>query len=193
VDVGSGTGEIVGWLLDDGFTTYGCEVNPSRAAEARIQHPSATIACADVREWTPPRIPSLVTCIEVIEHLERSQQSKLLIHIRQWLRHDSILILSTPQRTSLVSVLERVYCHWKKLEYHWWDSTHVSVLPRTAMRRELVAAGFRIVDQVGIGLVPDVVRSRLGPFRVLVKDRGHRGIVGILAFDVIYVCEASTL
>jgi Methyltransferase domain len=194
VDVGCGTGEIVSWLVADGFSTYGCEVNAARAAEARTRNPSAAIFCTDVRQWTPPRVPSLVTCMEVIEHIDRSQQAMLLRRIRQWFCCDSsVLILSTPQQRSLVSITERLYCRWKKLTYDWWDPTHLSVLPRRVMRRELVRAGFTIVDELGVGLVPDLISSHLGPLRRLVRDCGHRGVLGAIAFDIVYICRPAAL
>jgi hypothetical protein len=189
IDVGSGEGEIVGWLVDNGFTTYGCEVNHARATVAASRNPSATISCADVLKWDPPCAPSLVTCMELIEHLDRSEHPALLQKLRHWLPDDrSVLILSTPQQTSLVSVADRLYCRWRKLPYYWWDPTHRSILPQRLMKQELLAAGFRIVDQVGVGLVPDFISANLGPFRRVVQDHGHRGLLGAMAFDIIYVC-----
>jgi hypothetical protein len=189
VDIGSGFGEIVGWLVDAGFSTYGCEVDPWKAAQAQSDHPTAIIDCADLRNWKPPSSPLVLTCIEVIEHLPRGAQRELLHLVRQWISDDGTLILSTPQRTSLVSLVDRIYCRIKGQTYHWWDPTHVSILSRRVLQRDLTNAGFSVINRAGVGLVPDLVSSHLGPLGRLVKDNEHRGILGALAFDIIYVCK----
>lgn len=192
IDLGSGGGEIVEWLIRSGFEAHGCEVDPQRAAEAQRRNPAATIACADACGWIPPARPSLVTCIELIEHLPRAEHHRFLDTIRQWLTpHGGTLVLSTPQRTSLVSIVDRLYCRWKGQPYCWWDPTHISVLKRRVLERDLVSAGFAIVDRVGVGLVPDVVTSHLGPLRRFVRDTGHRGVLGAVCFDLVYTCTVS--
>jgi SAM-dependent methyltransferase len=189
VDLGCGGGEVLGWLVEEGLTTFGCELDASRTAEAGVRHPSAKVFCADVREWVPPSQPSLVTCFELIEHLPRSAQLDLLRRIRQWLPNgDARLILSTPQRTSVVSVVDRIYSKWRGLPYHWWDPTHISILRRGQLGDDLADAGFRVVDRVGIALIPDVLTAHLGLLKFAVRDRPHRGLLGAIAFDLVYVC-----
>lgn len=188
-DLGTGPGRIVRMLTEEGFTVYGCELDPQRAVAAQ-QVQGAKIEVSNVLEWIPPGRADVVTCIELIEHLCLEDQQLLLERIRTWLAPGGVLILSTPQRHSVVSLIERTYSTLVRQQYMWWDHTHVSVLTRHHLEELMHASGFEIVKRVGYHIVPDLFASKL-PVLKRLQHLPHGRLLRDLAFDQIYVATVT--
>src|SRR5438105_4483906 len=75
LDLGSGPGRIMGMLRNVGLEPHGCEIDDARAEAARQL--GLDVATTDALLWQPPVPARLVTCIELIEHLERPGQRLL--------------------------------------------------------------------------------------------------------------------
>jgi 2-polyprenyl-3-methyl-5-hydroxy-6-metoxy-1,4-benzoquinol methylase len=190
-DLGTGVGRIVSMLSEEGFSVYGCEVDPERSGKAnRIDR--ARVDVANALSWDPPGQADVVTCIELFEHLYPQDQVRLLNRIRGWLAPDGKLILSTPQRHSLISLVERAYCFAMRHTYCWWDPEHVSILRRSELEKLLQDNGFKIIHRIGFHLVPDLIAARI-PRLKRFQRRAHHGMWRNLAFDQIYVATRVKL
>jgi 2-polyprenyl-3-methyl-5-hydroxy-6-metoxy-1,4-benzoquinol methylase len=166
-------------LADAGWTVYGCELDPAKAALASC---FGKIDAGDVRSWAPPEPVDLIFCVELLEHLPSEDQQPLLRDMRRWLHPGGHLVLSTPQRHSPVALVERAYARLRhRGPYDWWDPTHVSVLRRSRLEALFSGAGFVVRRRLGIHLVPELV-----PVPALHRT-AHEGVLGALGFDLIYV------
>jgi 2-polyprenyl-3-methyl-5-hydroxy-6-metoxy-1,4-benzoquinol methylase len=166
-------------LSELGLTVYGCELDEGKAELAGL---FAKIDVCDVRQWSPPESLDLIVCSELLEHLPLADQISLLCRMRGWLRPGGYLVLSTPQRNSVVALVERGYARLRRGEsYNWWDPTHVSVLRRKQLERLFTESGFIVRRRVGLHLVPELFRYSALHWTV------HEGPLSVLGFDLIYV------
>jgi 2-polyprenyl-3-methyl-5-hydroxy-6-metoxy-1,4-benzoquinol methylase len=188
-DVGSGTGRIMRVLVEEGFTVRGCEIDPDRA-ETACQVQGSSVDVMSVLEWEPPGRANVVTCIELIEHLCPNDQSRLLERMRAWLAPDGVLVLSTPQRYSVVSLIELAYSVVVRQPYTWWDPTHIAILSRTRLTRLLSTSGFKVIECVGYHMMPDLFAARV-PALARFQRRAYHGAIKKLAFDLIYLARVS--
>lgn len=188
-DLGSGLGRVVRVLVEEGFRVYGCELDATRAQSARLSG-TASVDVGNVLEWKPPGQADVVTCIELIEHLQPADQRRLLELIRSWLKPDGALVLSTPQRYSVVSIIELAYATLRRQRYSWWDDTHVSVLRHEQLIRLLRECDFEVHETVGYHLVPDLFAARI-PALKRFQRRAHYGKLKNIAFDLIYLVRMA--
>lgn len=179
-DVGSGVGRVVELLRSRGYAVVGCELDPAKAATAGVDQ-------ADVRDWSPARPVDVVTCSELVEHLPHADHRPLIERMASWLTPTGSLILSTPQRHSLVAWTERAFhVASRRGPYEWWDPTHISVSTRRYWEQLFRAAHLEVTDRIGVHLVSDVVVKALPPLRRYQRT-AHTGPVAVLAFDLVYV------
>jgi 2-polyprenyl-3-methyl-5-hydroxy-6-metoxy-1,4-benzoquinol methylase len=150
-DVGSGVGRVVELLRSRGFSVVGCELDGDKAAAAGVDQ-------GDVREWRPSHRVDVVTCAELLEHLPHRDHLPLLERMASWLTPTGALVVSTPQRHSLVAWTERAFhVVGRRGPYNWWDPTHVSVSTRRYWERLFARARLDVERRIGIHLVSDVV------------------------------------
>jgi 2-polyprenyl-3-methyl-5-hydroxy-6-metoxy-1,4-benzoquinol methylase len=181
-DLGTGEGRVVALLRDVGWDVVGCELRPEAAELARAR--GARIDLADMLAWAPPESVQMATCVEVIEHLPADAQLPLLRRIREWLPADGHLVFSTPQRNSVVSVLERGWAKIRGRQYDWWDPTHTSILSRREILDLVERSGFEVVEVLGVHVVSDLVAQVVKPAARL-ANTVHRGRIGWLGFDLV--------
>jgi len=183
-DLGCGDGQNGARMLQClGFRVHACELDPPKARRAAT---FAKVDVCDVRDWRPPEALDLVFCAELLEHLPEGDQPALLRNIRRWLRPGGYLVLTTPQRNSLVALVERAYTGLRRRgPYNWWDPTHVGVLRRGRLEALFAECGFCITRRVGCHVVPDLVRLPA------LHRTVHEGPLSALAFDLFYVLRPT--
>ena len=183
-DVGSGVGRVVALLRARGLSVVGCELDPVKAATAGVD-------TADVRRWGPPHPVDVVTCVELVEHLPHEDHLPLVERMASWLTPTGALVLSTPQRHSVVAWTERAFhVAARRGPYQWWDPTHISVSTRRYWERLFRSAGLDVTRRVGIHLVSDVVVRAVPPMKRF-QHSVHAGPVALVAFDLVYVLRPA--
>jgi 2-polyprenyl-3-methyl-5-hydroxy-6-metoxy-1,4-benzoquinol methylase len=179
-DVGSGVGRVVELLQSQGFSVVGCELDGTKAAAAGVDE-------ADVRHWSPSHRVDVVTCIELLEHLPHRDHLSVIERMASWLTPTGSLVLSTPQRHSLVAWTERAFhVATRRGQYDWWDPTHISVSTRRYWERLFKVAHLEITRRIGVHLVSDVVVKVVPPLHRY-QGTVHTGPAATLAFDLVYV------
>jgi 2-polyprenyl-3-methyl-5-hydroxy-6-metoxy-1,4-benzoquinol methylase len=183
-DVGAGIGRVVDLLQSRGISVVGCELDPIRAASAGVDQ-------ADVRQWSPPHPVDVVTCTELVEHLPHGDHLPLLERMASWLTPTGALVVSTPQRHSIVAWTERAFhLASRRGRYEWWDPTHISVSTRRYWEHLFASAHLDVTQRIGIHLVSDVVAKVVPPVRRF-QYSVHTGPAALLAFDLVYVLRPA--
>lgn len=102
LDTGSGTGYGTGLLSRAGASSVvGVEIDHGTAARARYDYlrDGTAFVTADATCLPFPDASfDVVTCFEVIEHVNEEQQRRLLHEVRRVLAPEGVLIISTPNR-----------------------------------------------------------------------------------------------
>lgn len=78
LDVGCGTGRLMGLLRTHGFATDGIDVSLEMIALARDRHPDARLVHADIGEWELPRSYDLIVAWDSVWHVPLDQQAAVL-------------------------------------------------------------------------------------------------------------------
>jgi SAM-dependent methyltransferase len=122
----------------------------------------------------------LILCSEVIEHVADSRSALRELH--RLLAPEGVLILTTPQRFSLLEQLSRIaYLPGVIRLVRWvydepiWDDGHVSLMTEGELRRRLVKAGFGVVEKHKMGAyIPFVAEFGGAPALRLAKKLERR-------------------
>jgi len=132
----------------------------------------------------------LILCTEVIEHIANSKA--VLANIRRLLKPGGMLILSTPQRYSLLEIAARAaflpgVIDIVRVIYREpiIATGHINLMTARALRRELEQAGFVINEQFTSGLYLPLVAEFLGRAGLAFERSCERllrrvGLTGIL-------------
>jgi SAM-dependent methyltransferase len=136
LDVGSSYGHFLA-AIGSAHEAYGLELN-RRVVCWSIDHFGVASRVGSIYEM-PSELPGsfdLITCWDVIEHLEHPQLA--LDRIRERLKPGGWLFLSTPDAGSIVARL--MGRHW-----HYMDPVqHINLFSRSNLSRALLGAGFTI-------------------------------------------------
>lgn len=180
LDVGCGNGSLIRALHQLGFhQTHGIDISEEQVQIAK-QSGLAQIEVADAITFMTDKsaVYDAVFCIDLIEHLTKSELVELLLLIRKALRPNGWLYLRTPNMDS----------PWPQL-FAAGDFTHETLLNATSVRQLLGSAGYHevrvypslmhvspwwkeVVRQLIYGLLS--IRWRL---ELLATARSSRGIV----------------
>jgi RimJ/RimL family protein N-acetyltransferase len=95
LDVGCGTGRLMGLLNRHGFRTDGIDVSPAMIALARDRHPEARLFHADICRWEPPRPYDLVVAWDSVWHVTLDQQEAVLTRLCRGLAAGGVLVFTT--------------------------------------------------------------------------------------------------
>jgi SAM-dependent methyltransferase len=130
LDVGTGEGYGAALMANVAEHVTAVDYSPAAVEHARQQYgrPNLEFVQADVRELsTPPTSFDLVTCFEVLEHID--DHAALLDGLRSALAPGGRLLLSCPN-----AELERLHERATGREHYEY---HVNVLSHTELRRRL--------------------------------------------------------
>jgi len=155
LDVGCGAGLLCEPLARLGAAVTGLDATPANIAVAQ-DHASKAGLVIDYRAGGIEALDAapfdLVTCMEVIEHVE--EPALFVSHLARMLRPDGLLILSTPNRTArsrlaMITLGEGLNLVPKGT--HDWSR----FLKPDEMEALLTAHGLTAIDRAGIAFRPD--------------------------------------
>lgn len=95
LDVGCGTGRLMGLLNQHGFRTDGIDVSPAMIALARDRNPNARLFLADICQWHLPRPYDLIVAWDSVWHVPLAQQEAILTKLCRGLSAGGVLIVTT--------------------------------------------------------------------------------------------------
>ena len=154
LDVGCGTGRLMGLLSKHGFRTDGLDVSPAMIALARDRHPEARLFHADIWRWELPRPYDLIVAWDSVWHVPLAQQEAVLTKLCRGLAASGVLVFTTggtdcPDEKQdscmgppmyhatlgipkTLHVLAEVGCVCRHLEYDQHPELHVYVVAQKA-------------------------------------------------------------
>lgn len=132
VDIGIGRGEMLSCMRDWGFNYQGVDISPSTVRFCQSLDLNCQVV-ADTATWLRSNQNkfSLITCLDVLEHVPRDQTIEFLKAMRSSLRKDGYVIIQVPNLQSPFGYL-----------HHFNDFTHVSGFVEHSLEQVLLAAGF---------------------------------------------------
>jgi SAM-dependent methyltransferase len=137
LDLGSGRGEWLDLLGQNGFAAVGVDVNAAFVADARRR--GLDVELGDALEYLrgrPDGSCAAVTAFHVVEHLESAARASLLREAFRSLCHGGLLILETPNPENLVVGASSFYL----------DPTHLSPVPPGLLKFLCEQEGFESVS-----------------------------------------------
>jgi 2-polyprenyl-3-methyl-5-hydroxy-6-metoxy-1,4-benzoquinol methylase len=140
VDIGCGTGALVGELARRGVTASGIDSSPDLLEVARLQVPQATFHLGTITQI--PLADGTVDAavlIEVVEHLDDTTLASTLREAIRILKPGGTLMVTTPNSEDLESSLRQ--CPDCGAQFHIYQ--HVRRWTPDSLASALVAAGFR--------------------------------------------------
>lgn len=140
LDIGCGFGYGLAALRDAGFTDLlGLEICPKQAERCRSAGFKVEVV-EDTVKWleTHPAEFSLIVMTDVLEHIEVSKQIVFLQAVRNSLRKDGRLILTTPNANSILA------SRWRYIDF-----THHSSFSEHSLHFALHSADFDDILIVG--------------------------------------------
>jgi 2-polyprenyl-3-methyl-5-hydroxy-6-metoxy-1,4-benzoquinol methylase len=163
LDVGCGSGAMLGWLCAQGATGVGLDPSGQGIAAARAAFKGVRfereLAATDIlaRLNEPPF--DVVISTEVVEHVYAPRD--WAIGCASALRPGGALVCSTPYHGYLKNLVLSLTNSWDK---HWnplWDGGHIKFWSRRTLEALLREAGLRPEAFRGAGRVPMLWKSML--------------------------------
>lgn len=147
LDVGCGTGRLMGLLNKHGFRTDGIDVSPAMIDLARDRNPEARLFHADICGWELPRSYDMIVAWDSVWHVPLAEQEAVLTKLCRGLSAGGVLVFTTggtdapgEKRDSCMGppmyhatlgipktlqVLEEAGCVYRHLEYDQHPELHV--------------------------------------------------------------------
>ena len=185
LDVGCGVGEFMVILRDLGFTVQG--IDGSQEQMNIVCSMGFEGKVADLEGGLPYASESflLVTCLELIEHVARSEE--LLGEIHRVLRPGGYLLLSTPNFSFLNNRLHYFFgappCN---------EGVHLRFLVKSRLESALERTMFKVIERNSYGVIPlaSTLTTRLFR-RKAVLWRVPAIFESLLAYDFIYLAQKA--
>lgn len=166
LDVGCGNGELVDFLIKNGFNVYGIDASQSGIKIAKLKNPNRVFLQDLTSDDLPPEISDIpfdtVISTEVVEHLYSPKQ--FMHFCKKVLSKSSTsaeIIISTPYhgyfKNLFLSVTNRLEHHFTVL----WEGGHIKFWSRDTLSTLLDIHGFEIVKFVGCGRIPYLWKSMI--------------------------------
>jgi SAM-dependent methyltransferase len=181
LDVGCGMGEFLVLLRGLGFQAEGVEGNPEQSE--RVRSLGFSVQTADLEEGLPypERAFTLVTCLELIEHIGRAEA--LLEEVHRVLAPGGHLLLTTPNFSYLHNRLHYL-CGKGPLN----EGIHLRYFTRRRLGSLLAKGGFEVVAKNSYGPLPlwasltmRILRGKCPLWTV------PGWLEGLLAYDFVYL------
>lgn len=185
IEVGPGSGVYLPVLARrfDRVLALDCErVYLENAESLRAQFPNIEARVDDVTgSSTPSASTDFVLCTEVVEHIRRSDLA--LAEIRRVLKTGGLLLLSTPQRWSILETTARmalspVLIGLTRVVYREpvLEMGHINLMTASTVRKQLATAGFEVLETYKSGLYVPLVAELCGTLGTKVLQATERGI-----------------
>ncbi|BEI34778.1 hypothetical protein PHIN6_02960 [Polynucleobacter sp. HIN6] len=139
LDIGIGRGEMLSCMRDWGFNYQGVDISPSTVKFCQ-SHKLKCEVTDDTVQWllNNRKKFSLITCLDVLEHVPQNQTINFLKAIKSSLSNGGVAIIQVPNLQSPYGYL-----------HHFNDFTHVSGFVEHSLRQVLLAAGFKQIELYG--------------------------------------------
>jgi 2-polyprenyl-3-methyl-5-hydroxy-6-metoxy-1,4-benzoquinol methylase len=133
LDIGIGRGEMMSCMRDWGYNYQGIDISPSTVRFCQKLGLNCLVV-NDTESWLGenPGKFSLITCLDVLEHVPRTHTIGFLRAIRAGLAEGGKAIIQVPNLQSPFGYL-----------HHFNDFTHVSGFVEHSLAQVLLAAGFQ--------------------------------------------------
>lgn len=150
LDVGCGTGRLMGLLGRHGFRTDGVDVSPVMLALARQRHPDARLFHADICGWELPEAYDLIVAWDSVWHVRLAEQVAVLTKLCRGLAAGGVLVFTaggtdgpderrdshmgppmyhaTPGIPTTLRALAEAGCVCRHLEYDQYPEAHVYLI-----------------------------------------------------------------
>jgi len=175
LDIGSGHGRIVSYLLEKGYEVTAVEFNEEFVAELKNKFPNIQVISEDVSNIEVKERFNVITCIELVQNLDAAELSTLLSKLAGI---TSLLLVNMSNRNSL---------HSRWVELRGWTNSFVFNYTPREFEQILEESGFEIVHRRGIGLLTPV--SLFKDFRVKLIPSGLAKAVNNLDGYMSKVCH----
>jgi len=144
LDIGSGKGTIVGFLLQKGYQAAAVELNENFVRDLRQRFPGVDVIEGDFNAVAIDRTFDLVTAVEFIQNLDRDALQLFFQKVAALTGH---LILTVSNKNSLHGFWA-VFRGFIKPFVHVYTPREIEALVRTS--------GFEITSRRGIGLLTPI-------------------------------------
>jgi 2-polyprenyl-3-methyl-5-hydroxy-6-metoxy-1,4-benzoquinol methylase len=184
LDIGCGVGEFMLTLREMGFAVEGIDGNREQMDMVASMGFEGKVADLESGLPYPNESFLLVTCLELIEHIARTED--LLKEIHRILRPGGYLLLSTPNFSFLNNRL-----HYLFGEPPCNEGLHLRYFTKQAFESLLTRTGFRIVQRNSYGVIPllSTVTMRLIK-RKPVLWRVPAALESLFAYDFICLVQS---
>jgi RimJ/RimL family protein N-acetyltransferase len=185
LDVGCGTGRLMGLLSKHGFRTDGLDVSPAMIALARDRHPEARLYQADICRWELPLTYDLIVAWDSVWHVPLAQQKAVLMKLCRGLSAGGVLVFTTggtdapdeKQDSSMgppmyhatlgipktLHLLAEVGCVCRHLEYDQHPELHVCIIAQKVKGEGPATSGGVRLRSVGRDDLPRMYEMQLDP------------------------------
>lgn len=144
LDLGSGHGRIVSYLLQKGYQVTAVEFTEEFVAELEHRFHDTKVISADVRNINFDKKVDITTCIELAQNLNRTELLTLLTK------------LSGVTKLLLINISNKNSLHARWVEFRGWRNNFVFIYRPKEFEQILEQAGFAVVHRRGIGLVTPI-------------------------------------
>ena len=152
LDIGSGHGRIVSYLLEKGYEVTAVEFNKDFVAELRTRFPSIRVMAEDVLQINFEEKYDIITCIEFAPLLNKSRLSDFLSKLAET---GNLLLINISNRHSL---------HGSWVRFRGWQNDFIIQYTPREFEQIIEATKFEITHRKGMGLVTPI--TLLKDFRV---------------------------
>lgn len=151
LDVGCGSsGRFVNSFVNHGFQAEGVDISREMINFAQRLHPAVTFYTADICEWLPPNLYSLITAWDSTFHLPLAMQEPVLKKLCAALEANGVLLFtcggghtsatitgsfagqdfaySTLGVDAFLQILQAHDCTCRHLEYDQYPENHVTII-----------------------------------------------------------------
>lgn len=144
LDIGSGHGRIVSYLVEKGYRVTAVEFNRDFVNEIRGKFPGVAVIEQDVRDLNLKDRYDVTTCIELVQNLPKSDLCQVLAK------------LAMVTKLLLINMSNKQSMHGSWLNFRHFTAEFVFGYTPAQFDNYLEEAGFKVVHRRGIGLVTPV-------------------------------------
>src|SRR4051794_39716651 len=191
LDLGAAGGELGAAVRDHFDRTIGFEFDAGRMGELRGRFDSVVIADLETVHALP-RGARAVVLADIIEHLRNS--AALLRCVKESLAADGRLFLSVPNIANITVRLGLLFGVFEYRDRGILDNTHLRFYTLRTIRREIEAAGFRVLATRGSSVPLRLIIGRFTPDPLLRAGEKILTLVtrvwrSLFAYQIILVAE----
>ena len=191
LDLGAAGGELGAAVRDRFERTIGFEYDVDRAGELRGHFDQVVIADLESVRTLPVRGVRAIVLADVVEHL---RDSSILLIVHRSLGTDGRLFLSVPNIANITVRLGLLFGVFEYRDRGILDATHLRFFTMRTIKREVEAAGLRIVAIRGSSIPIRLIIVRFTPeFLLRIGERLLTIITrvwrSLFAYQIIIVAE----